>query len=122
MSAFPSNDYIDDIFALITGDTPFLALYTTNPTAADSGTEVTGGSYARQAVTFGAVTSASISNSATITFSGLPTATATHWGVRDAVTGGELKVFGPLNSSAILISGDEITFPVGNLQISLAGS
>lgn len=122
MSAFPSNAYIAEVFALITGDTPYLALYTTNPTAADSGTEVTGGSYSRKAVTFGSVTGGSISNSAAITFTGVPTATITHWGVRDASTAGNLKVYGALNSSVASVSGDEITFPIGNLQISLAGS
>jgi hypothetical protein len=122
MSAFPSNVYTAEIFALITGETPHLALYTSNPTAADSGTEVSGGSYVRKPITFGAVTGGSISNTVAVTFTGVPTATITHFGVRDALSGGDLKVYGVLNSSVASISGDEILFSIGNIQISLAGS
>ena len=43
--------------------TIYLALYTSNPTSADVGTEVTGGSYARQAITFGSSASGVASNS-----------------------------------------------------------
>lgn len=68
----------------------YLALYTTDPTDADTGTEVSGGSYARQAITFSAPSNGSTSNSSTITF---PTATGnwgtiTHMGIRDASSGG----------------------------------
>jgi hypothetical protein len=122
LSAFPSTAYIASIYGLITGSTHYLALYTSNPTAADSGTEVTGGSYARQAITWGSIVGGSISNSALISFSGVPAATITHWGIKSAATGGTLKIYGPLNSSVASISGDEIQFPVGNLQINLAGS
>jgi len=122
MSAFPTNLYIEEILDLIKTDTPYLALYTTNPGAGDTGTEVTGGSYARQAVTFGTITGGSMSNTGVISFTGLPTATITHWGVRNASSAGDLRVFGALNSNVATISGDEVSFPVGNLQISLAGS
>lgn len=122
MSAYPSTAYIAEVFAVITGDTPYLALYTSDPTVAGSGTEVTGGSYARKAITFGAVAGSSISNSVAITFTGMPTATVTHWGIKDAVSAGNLKTFGPLSSPISSISGDEVSFPIGNLQISLAGS
>lgn len=122
MSAYPSTSYIASILGLITGSTPHLALYTSDPTIADTGTEVTGGSYARQPITFGSITAGSMSNSSIVTFSGLPTATITHYGIRTAVTGGTLRVFGSLSSVGAVISGDEITFPIGNIQISLAGS
>lgn len=122
MSTFPSTVYIAEIYGLITGETPHLALYTTNPTAAGTGTEVTGGSYARQPITFGSITGGSISNSAVISFTGVPTATITHWGIKDALTGGDLKVYGALTSSIASVSGDEVQFPIGNLQINLAGS
>lgn len=122
MSAFPSTSFISSIFNLLTGSTHYLALYTTNPTAADSGTEVSGGSYARQAITWGSITGGSVANSADITFTGLPTATIAYWGIKSALTGGTLKMYGAVNSSVASISGDEIYFPSGNLQITLAGS
>lgn len=118
----PSTTFIADALALITSDTPHLALYTTNPTAADSGTEVAGGSYARKPITFGSVSAGTIANTIAITFTGVPTATVTHFGIRDALTLGDLKVFGALANTAVVVSGDEITFPVGSITVSLAGS
>lgn len=122
MSAFPTTLYIAQIYALITSGTPYLALYTTTPTIAGGGTEVSGGSYARKAITFGSVISGSIANSIAISFTGVPAANITHWGIKDALTSGNLLLFGALDSSVNALSGDEITFPIGNLQINLTGS
>jgi len=122
MSAFPSTAYIASIYNLITGTTHYLALYTSNPGVSDSGTEVTGGSYARQAITWGSITAGAISNSANITFTGIPTANITHWGIKSASTGGTLKLFGALNSSIASITGDEVSIPIGNLSLNLVGS
>ncbi|WP_217597176.1 hypothetical protein [Cohnella sp. GbtcB17] len=92
--------------------TVYVALYTSNPTAADTGTEVSGGSYARQAVTFAAPAAVSgkqtVKNSADITF---PTATAdwgniTHVGLRDAATGGNLLYYGALDNPRSILTGD----------------
>lgn len=97
----------------------YLALYTSNPTAADTGTEVTGGSYARQAVTWGTAASRSISNSAQAQFTGLPTATITHWGLRDASTAGNLLRYGTFtapiyadasNNPSVTIATSTLTF------------
>jgi hypothetical protein len=48
--------------------TVYVSLYTSDPTDADSGTEVSGGSYARTAVTFGAPSNGVSTNSADVTF------------------------------------------------------
>ncbi len=122
MAVFPSNTFIEDTLGLITDDTPYLALYTSNPTGADTGTEVSGGSYARKAITFGSVSSGSVSNTVAISFTGMPTATITHYGVRNAATGGDLKVYGAINSTIVSVSGDEILFSVGSIQIGQSGS
>lgn len=98
--------------------TVYLALYTSSPTAADSGTEVTGGSYARQSVTFSASSSGSTSNSGTITFSGMPAATVTHFGIRDASTAGNLLYWGPLTASKTTSSGDTLTVSASGLTVS----
>lgn len=122
MSMLPSTAFIGLIYGLLTGSTHYLALYTTSPGAGDTGTEVTGGSYARQAITWGSIVGSTLSNSGAITFSGVPAATITHFGIRSASTGGTLKLYGALNSSVATISGDEVIFPTGNLTINLAGS
>jgi len=119
---FPSNTMITDTLELIKNDTPYLALYTTNPTAADTGTEVTGGGYTRQAITFGTISGGQMSNTVAITFSSLPSANITHFGIRNASSAGDLKTFGTLSSTAAVISGDQIQFPIGSIVINLSGS
>lgn len=129
MSAFPSA-YLDDlVLDKILRNTNFtspanlyLGLFTTNPTAAGTGTEVTGGSYARQAVTFGASSSGTISNNALISFTGLPTATIPYYGVYDALTSGNLIIYGALPATISANSGDEVKIASGDLDISLSGS
>lgn len=122
MSVLPSTVYVTEALALITGDTPYLALYTTNPTAAGTGTEVTGGSYIRKAITFGSITNSSISNSVAVVFAGMPAATIAYWGIKDAVTNGNLLAYGTLNSPVTTIAGDEVDFPISNITIAVSGS
>lgn len=122
MPVLPSTALITDTLNLIKNNTPYLALYTASPTPSGGGTEVSGGSYARLAVTFGAISSGSMSNTAALTFSGLPNATITHYGILTAATGGSLKVYGALNASAAVVTGDQVQFPVGSITINLSGS
>lgn len=122
MPVLPTTSLITSTLNLIKNDTPYLALYTATPTISGGGTEVTGGSYARQAITFGTITAGAMSNTTALTFSGLPNATVTHYGILNASTSGTLKVFGSLNSSAVVISGDQIQFPIGSITINLSGS
>ena len=122
MSVILTTSYITETLNLIKNDTPYLALYTASPNAGGGGTEVSGGSYARLPITFSSITSGTMSNTASIVFSGLPNATITHYGVLNAATGGTLKVYGTLNSSAAVRDGDQVQFPVGSITINLAGS
>ena len=105
--------------------TVYLALYTTDPTDADTGTEVSGGSYARQAVTFSAPETQDgamvCKNSTDIEF---PVATAswgtiTHVGVRDAETGGNLLWHGALTTSKTINSGDQFNIKANDLVVGL---
>lgn len=122
MPVLPSTVLVTETLNLIKNDTPFLALFAANPTPAGTGTEVSGGSYARQPITFGTISGGAMSNTAAVTFSGLPNANITHYGIRDAVTAGDLKVYGTLNSTAVVISGDQVQFPIGSIVINLSGS
>lgn len=122
MPAFPTTLFTNDVLNLIKNNTPHLALYTVAPTAAGGGTEVSGGSYARKPITYGAIAAGQMSNSALISYSGLPASTITHYGVFSAATGGTLKAFGSLNAPVSVISGDQLQFPVGNHTLTFAGS
>jgi len=102
--------------------TVYVSLYTSDPTDADSGTEVSGGSYARTAVTFGAPSNGVSTNSADVTF---PTATAswgtvTHIGIHDASTSGNLLFHTPLDTSKTIDSGDIFKITTGNLSVTLS--
>jgi len=102
--------------------TVYVSLWTSDPTDAGSGTEVSGGSYARTAVTFGAPSNGVTTNSADVTF---PTATAS-WGtvgwigINDASTAGNLLYHSPLDSAKTIDSGDIFKISTGNLSVTLA--
>jgi hypothetical protein len=100
----------------------YLGLYTSDPTDANTGTQVSGGSYARQAVTFGAPSNGVTTNSAAIEF---PQATAswgtvTHIGILDALTSGNLLYHTPLDTAKTIDSGDIFKISIGNLSVTLA--
>jgi hypothetical protein len=101
--------------------TVYVGLYTSDPGEGNTGTEVSGGSYARTAVTFGAPSNGVSTNSASVTF---PTATGTwgtvtHVGILDALTSGNLLYFTALDASKSIASGDVFTISTGNLSVTL---
>ena len=102
--------------------TVYLALYTTDPTDADTGTECSGTSYARQAVTFGAPSNGVSTNSAAIEFpqAGGAWGTITHIGIRDALTTGNLLYHTPLDTSKTIATGDVFRVAIGSLSVTLA--
>jgi hypothetical protein len=102
--------------------TTYLALYTNDPTDADTGTEITGGSYVRQAITFSSPSNGATSNSSAIEF---PQATAdwgtiTYVGIRDAVTSGNLLYHSALDTSKTIANGDIFKITATNLSVTLA--
>ncbi len=127
---------LDHVFNGITLTPPatvYLALFTTDPTDDGSGTEVSGGSYARQRIyADGAGSPAfalaavdgdgySVQNAAVVNF---PTATAawgtiTHVGLFDALTGGNLLWHGPLTEPQVIGNGGHFAVDVGYLTIKL---
>jgi len=124
-SNYLENALIDAVLRNTTYTSPatvYVSLYTTDPTDADTGTEVSGGSYARTAVTMGAPSNGVSTNSADVTF---PTATAswgtvTHIGIHDASTSGNLLFHTPLDTSKTIDSGDIFKIASGNLSVTLA--
>jgi len=102
----------------------YLALYSTNPTDADTGTEANYDGYQRQAVTFGnpqlSGGAATIQNSAAIQFGVVPSASGNiaFAGLKDAQTGGNLVYFGSLATSYALNQGVQPIVPIGSLTVS----
>lgn len=98
----------------------YIALYTSAPTDAGGGTEVSGGSYARVGVTNNAVnwpaaSGGSKSNGTVITF---PAATAnwgtvTAFGIHRHPTNDDLLLWGTLSSTKSVENGDTAQFAIG---------
>ena len=102
--------------------TVYVGLHTADPTDDGSGTEVSGGSYARTAVTFGAPSNGVSTNSADVEF---PQAsgtwgTITHIGIWDASSTGNLLYHTALDASKSISSGDIFKIASGNLSVTLA--
>lgn len=104
--------------------TRYLGLFTAS-TGLESNSpsaEVSGGSYARQTVTFAAASSGQSATNATVTF---PTAsgnwgTISHVAVMDASTGGNVLFWGAVTTSKTIETGDTFQVTSGNLTVSLA--
>src|SRR6056300_968442 len=127
-----ASDYLEDKIldhvltntAYTQPTTVYIGLWTADD-GLEAGTitsEVSGGSYARESVTFSASSGGATSNSATVTFT---TATAkwgtiTHVAVMDASTGGNVLFHGAVTTSKTIESGDTFQISSGNLDITLA--
>lgn len=98
----------------------YVGLFTAAPGEATAGTEVTGGGYARQQVTFGAPSDGVVANTGAVTFTrtGAPV-TVVAAGYFDAATGGNLIAY-MTTTSASLGDGEQIQFAVGALTASFA--
>jgi hypothetical protein len=126
MSSF--SDYLEDAvlnYVFRNTGTPtstnvYLALYTATPSDTGGGTEVTGSGYARQLTAFDASSGGAITNSAAETFtaSGGSYGAVVAIGIFDALTGGNLLAWDGI-TSATITDGDTLTFPIGNIDISL---
>lgn len=102
----------------------YLALYATNPTDADIGSEAAYDGYQRQAVTFNppqlASGAATVQNSVAIQFGVVPTASGTiaYAALRSALTGGDLIYYGSLAATYQLNQGVQPIVPIGSLTVS----
>jgi len=109
----------------ILGSSAYVALYTADPTAADTGTEVTGKEYKRQPASL----------SAPLNISGLITSSntrlirfekaidgygvITHVGIRDSLTGGNLLFYTTLLSPTSVDAGMGVDFHIGELRFTM---
>lgn len=97
----------------------YVALYTVAPSDAGGGTEVTGGSYARQTATFTASASGATSNNSNIDFTNMPAATVVAIGIHDNVSAGNLLLWGTLTTNKTTDAGDTLRIATGDLDISI---
>ena len=101
--------------------TTYVALFTSAPSDSAAGTEVSGGSYARQVLSVTTATQGIVTSSADVTF---PQATAgwgtvTHIGIMDAITSGNLLMYTALTTSKTIDTDDILKISTGNLVVTL---
>jgi hypothetical protein len=127
-SDFLENELLDHMLGNAAYSAPatvYAALYTVAPTDAGGGTEVSGGSYARVAITnnatnWPAASGGAKANGTTITF---PTATA-NWGtvvalgIFDASSGGNLLFWSTLQVNKSIFTGDTASFAAGDISVT----
>lgn len=141
MSDYLENKLVDQLFrgqSAPATTTLYVALYTSAPSDSGGGTEVSGGAYARVAVTSSLAnwagtqsagstvassgTGGQTSNNAAITFP-TPTAgwgTVTHFAIYDAASAGNELFWGALTIAKTINQADTVTFPAGSLSITFA--
>lgn len=106
----------------------YLALFTTDPGEAGSGTEAAYSGYSR--VSCGATPASAFSapdsngmsqNQNVVTFpavGGASTVTVTHWALFDAITTGNMLLYGALTTPKTLDPSDVPSFPVNSLKVT----
>jgi len=101
--------------------TTFVGLYTVAPSDAGGGTEVSGGSYARQTLSVSTASDGVVTSDSDVTF---PQATA-NWGtvvaigIHDALTSGNLLMYTDLTTSKTIETGDILKISTGSLTVTL---
>jgi predicted phage tail component-like protein len=106
--------------------TYYLALFLTDPTAAGTGTEASGGGYARKIVSFAAPSLVAgkqqITTAADVDYGTLSAdiGTVAYWGIYDSLTGGNLLWYGAFTRSKNVLNGDAITVSAGAISCNLS--
>ena len=122
LTNYLENQLIDHFLGTTTYTKPdavYVGLFTVAPSDAGGGTEVSGGSYARQAATFNASSSGSTTNNTNIDFTLMPSATTVAIGIFDASTSGNMLLHGTLTANKTTDAGDTLRIATGSLTISI---
>lgn len=124
LSDYLENKLLDHVLGGSTFTQPsnkYLALFTSATSDSAIGTEVTGGSYARQSLTFGtAASGGSKANTVAVTFTNMPACTVTHAAIMDASTGGTNILFhGALATGLVIAAADNLVFAIGDIICTL---
>lgn len=123
------TDFTENLVAkwLLSADTAtrptawHLALFTAAPGDAGGGTEVSGGGYARQSVTFSVTGDAgSNTNALNFTASGANFGDISHGAIFDAATAGNMLCWTAFPTTTTINDGASLVVDVGNLVVRFA--
>lgn len=104
--------------------TVYVSAHTADPTDAGTGTEVSGGSYARVAVTNNTtnfplgVNPKLLATVTTFTQATADWGTVSHFAVWDALASGNMLVFGALSTSQLIVTGNTLSIPANEVSIA----
>jgi hypothetical protein len=99
--------------------TVYMSLHTADP-GLTGANEITGNAYARTVWSPGAESNGQVQNNASVTFPGPTPANwgvATHMGLWDAASAGNLLYYGPLTNPVTTSIGVPVTFPASNVGV-----
>lgn len=98
----------------------YIALFTSDPTINNTGTEVTGGSYSRKTFSVDNDSDADgvVRNTANINWTNMPAVTVTHFAVFDAATSGNPIMYDSLPIPAQFTAGDPFQIDANSLILS----
>jgi len=113
-------DHVNGKTAFTEPTAPIMArLYTVIGSATAAGTEVTGGTYAAQAVTWGASSAGVASNTVAVAFTGMPSCTVVAVELYDSAGTPVRLWWGPLSANKIMNPGDTFQFDIASLSVSV---
>jgi len=122
LTNYLENKLIDHFLGTTTyasAATIYVGLFTSAPGETGGGTEVSGGSYARQSATFSAATNGSTTNNANVDYINMPAASVVSIGIFDAATSGNMLLYGALTTPKTTDAGDTLRIASGSLTISI---
>ncbi len=105
--------------------TYYLALFLTDPTAGGTGTEASGGGYARKVIAFDSPSLVGgrqqVKNTEAVDYGVISAdiGTVSYWGIFDSQTGGNLLWFGAFARGKNVLNGDAITVSAGAIVCNL---
>lgn len=123
MSRLPTAQEDTGLDALFTTSTTYyLALFTTDPGTTGASGEVTGGSYARQAIQFAAASAGSKASSDAQSFTSMPAEAGgiPYLGIFTAATAGTYLGGGTVSGVSSVASGDTVSFAIGAVTMTLS--
>ncbi len=107
--------------AMTSPTTVYVGLLTAAPGESATGTEVSGGSYARQSIAFGTPSPAgTVTQSADVTFpvAGASWGTIVAYGIYDAVSAGNLLYYSTVTPNKAISTGDQAKLVAGAVVVS----
>lgn len=122
LSDYLENKLLDHFLGTASYTMPaavYVALYSVAPDDTGGGTEISGGSYARQAATFNAASEGATENDDNIDFTNMPAVTVVAIGIHDALTSGNLLLWGTLTTNKTTDAGDTLRIATGDLDITI---